>query len=100
MYNDKIFTAGGWNDDSGFLDTVEILTLGTYTWEIGATLTRPRSALTMHVLDGSLVAFGGAGPFPGESEFTLERYDEEAWGNVETLEYYHAWHTSVTIQCN
>ena len=93
MFKGEIWTAGGANGNTDFLDVVEVLTPFTNTWRSGPKLTRGRRYLTMEVLDNSLVVFGGGG-----GEYSLEILEGE-W-REEPLQYQHSFHASVTIQCN
>ena len=97
MFKGEIWTAGG-TYGSDLLDVVEILTPGFTggTWRSGPKLTRKRLYLTMEVLDNSLVVFGGQG---GGGEGSLEILEGEEW-REEPLQYGHAAHASVSIQCN
>ena len=92
MFKGEIWTAGGFNGE--YLDVVEVLTLDTNTWRSGPKLTRGRGLLTMEVLDNSLVVFGGH-----EGEDSLEILEGQVW-REEPLQYGHAAHASVSIQCN
>ena len=76
----NLYAVGGWNDDDGFLSSVERYDPATNAWEAVAPMAEAREHHSVAVLDGKLYVAGGLGAV--HSRFSsVERYDPaiDAW---------------------
>ena len=78
----KLYAVGGFNDDDGYLSSVERYDPALNAWEAVAPMATARYAHAVAVLDGKLYAVGGDGG--GTRLSSVERYDPSvgAWEAV------------------
>ena len=84
--------AGGITPNGG--DSVEALNLKTLEWRRLPPLQLSRDFVSMEVVNGDLMVFGGYG-----TEYSAEVFDGEEWRRV-NLEDGHLYHSSVTMPCS
>ena len=94
MFNDKVYVAGGLGP--GPLKSVEVYDIQNKTWSFAEDMNHARAGLTMEVVDGQLIVFGGL----GGGETTMEIYSKGSGWRVETLQFPHVNHASATVPCN
>ncbi len=77
----KLYAVGGYNDDDGFLSSVERYDPALDAWEAVAPMAEARYKLAVAVLDGKLYAVGG---YNNGYLSLVERYDSalNAWETV------------------
>ena len=79
----KLYAVGGFNDDDGWLSSVERYDPALDAWEAAAPMAEAREAHAVAALDGKLYVAGGMGP--GFNRLSsVERYDPAvgAWEAV------------------
>lgn len=77
VLSDRIYAAGGLNDENESLNEVEVYDPETDKWEKAPPLPTGRNRLNLHTVGGRLFAVGGCRGDRGEALNIVEKYDPE-----------------------
>ena len=91
LYGEDIIIAGGITPNGG--ESVEALNLKTLEWRSLPSLQLARDFVSMELVNGTLMVFGGYG-----TEYSAEIFDGEEW-RIKPLSEGHLYHASVTMPC-